>query len=107
MKTYALRCLAPDGTIITESREFPTVQAAWDRSSDMGSRWFFYPIHVVTGPGAPGIHRPALSRIIAVPHGMDAEWKGRALGTLAKALAADSQHAADYCNGLTPLCVSP
>lgn len=32
--------------------EFPTVKEAWQRSNDMGSRWFFYPFHfVVTSSG--------------------------------------------------------
>ncbi len=102
-KTYSLRCLAPDGAIITESRSFPSIEAAWARSSDMGSRWYFYPIHVVTGPCSC----PARARIVAVPDGMGAEWIGKTLGKLSQACAADSQHAADYCNGLIPFCVYP
>jgi hypothetical protein len=46
--TYQLVCLALDGDKVTEG-QFDTVNDALDRSANMGSRWFFYPIHVVTG----------------------------------------------------------
>ena len=36
-----------DGDYITEGA-FDSVDAAWDRSNDMGSRCFFYPFHFVT-----------------------------------------------------------
>lgn len=103
MKTYALRCIAPDGEIKTESNAFPSIRAAWQRADDMGSRWFFYPINVVTGP----TRALARARIVAVPHGVPSAWVGKTLGKLARACAVNSQHAADYCNGLTPFCVYP
>ena len=37
-----------DGSYVTEGRDFESVQAAWNRSEDMGSRWYFYPFHFVT-----------------------------------------------------------
>lgn len=43
-----LRCLATDGEMVKEG-EFNTIKEAWERASDMGSRWFFYPIYVITG----------------------------------------------------------
>ena len=46
--SYKLVCLALDGEKVTEG-EFPTVSDAQKRSEFMGSRWYFYPIHVVTG----------------------------------------------------------
>lgn len=98
----ALHCLAPDGKSVREG-EFPGVAAAWERSSDMGSRWYFYPTHVVTGP----TRNTNRARILAVPHGMPDEWKGKTLGTLKKAFAADPEGACDYCEGLAPFCVWP
>lgn len=98
---YTLRCIAPDGEHQTErgyERDgFPTIDAAWDHANDLGSKWIFYPIAVVT----------AGETIRAVPHGMPEEWIGRKLATLCKAFAADSQHVCDYVNGETPCCVFP
>ena len=37
-----------DGEYKTEGKDFPTTEAAWDRSNDMGSRWYFYPFHFIT-----------------------------------------------------------
>ena len=45
---YKLVCLSLDGEKVTEG-EFPTVFDAQHRSEFMGSRWYFYPIHIVTG----------------------------------------------------------
>lgn len=96
-----LCCIAPDGEHQTEGRPhdpYPSTESAWNRSNDMGSRWFFYPIHVVTSTG----------KIIAdVPHGMSKEWIGRRLATLCKAIAAHSEHACDYINGKTPFEILP
>ena len=97
----ALHCLAPDGASVREG-DFPGITAAWQRSADMGSRWYFYPAHIVTGPA-----RSDRARILDTPHGMPSEWKGRTLGKLKKAFAADPEGACDYCNGLAPFCVLP
>jgi hypothetical protein len=45
---FRLICMAPDGDYVTEGSNFETVQAAWDRAEDMGSRWIFYPFSFVT-----------------------------------------------------------
>ena len=50
-KSYDLICMSFDGDYVTEMRGFEDIQSAWDRSSDMGSRWFFYPFHFVVTPG--------------------------------------------------------
>ena len=98
----ALHCLAPDGASVCEG-EFPEVSAAWERYSDLGSRWIFFPVHIVTGP-TPYADR---ARILDIPHGMPREWKGRTLGKLKKAFAAHSEHVAEYCNGETPFAIHP
>jgi hypothetical protein len=98
---YTLSCMAPDGATVREG-EFETVEAAWRRASDMGSRWYFYPICMVTG-----LARGDKARIVAVPDGMPKDWIGRTVGTLAKACAADSEHACDYANGNCPFCIFP
>ena len=100
MKTYALRCLAPDGEYITERDDFPTIETAWNRANDMGSRWFFYPVGVVTSTGPSAIIRD-------VPCGMPKEWIGKRFARLCAAFATDSQHACDYANGETPYCIYP
>jgi hypothetical protein len=42
-----LICMSFDGDYVTEG-EFQSPSEAWNRSNDMGSRWFFYPFHFVT-----------------------------------------------------------
>ena len=61
MKTYNLICMSFDGDYVTEGRDFESVDAAWNRSNDMGSRWFFYPFHfVTTGSGKTIADTPEL-----------------------------------------------
>ena len=77
--SYQLVCLALDGEKVTEG-QFDTVSDALTRSDNMGSRWFFYPIHVVTGQ----------VKILDVPDFVETErgllflsgFKGRHLATL-------------------------
>ena len=45
---YQLVCLSTDGDKVIEG-QFATTKEALNRSESMGSRWFFYPIHVVIG----------------------------------------------------------
>jgi hypothetical protein len=42
-----LICMSFDGDYVTEG-SFSSIDEAWNRSNDMGSRWFFYPFHFVT-----------------------------------------------------------
>lgn len=46
MKRYKLLCIAPDGETKTEG-EYETIEEAWQRNENMGSRWFFYPFRAV------------------------------------------------------------
>lgn len=58
--TYQLIVMSFDGEYRTEGRDFPTVEAAWEHSDGVGSRWFFYPIHfVVSESGKTIIDYPA------------------------------------------------
>lgn len=45
---HCLIVMSFDGDTKTEGWDFPTVNDAWERSNDMGSRWYFYPFHFVT-----------------------------------------------------------
>lgn len=50
---YKLICISTDGDTVTEDNVFrkdgffETVEEAWERNDDMGSRWVFYPIRVI------------------------------------------------------------
>lgn len=91
-----LRCIAPDGAFVTE-KYFNTIDEAWDHSSDMGSRWIFYPIHVVTGK----------KKILAVPDGMSDWWVGKNFSTLCKSIAENSDEVCDWLNGECPCPILP
>lgn len=99
-KQIALHCIAPDGEFITEGREFPAIESAWNRNENMGSRWIFYPIHVVTTAGKAAIIRD-------VPHGMVKEWIGKRLSSLIKAMKERGEDATNYANGDAPFHVYP
>ncbi len=47
---YKLLCFAPDGSYVTEG-EFDEIAEANRRDNDLGSRWIFYPIHVIAKDG--------------------------------------------------------
>lgn len=47
MKKYKLICMAFDGDFITEHSEFDSIEAAWEHSTYMGSKWYFFPFHFV------------------------------------------------------------
>jgi len=85
--------MAPDGATVTEGRDFPTIEAAWERADDMGSRWYFYPVSIVTTP--KGFIRD-------IPRGMGRHWIGRRVSTLARAFASDEQAVCDWLNGEMP-----
>ncbi len=92
--SFNLDCVAPDGDWITERSDFPTVEAAWARSGDMGSRWFFYPVHVVTA-GKSHVIR-------GVPQGMPEDWVGRKLTSLAEMIKGHQGHVTAYIKGECP-----
>jgi len=49
---YKLICMAYDGEYVTEHGTFETIDLAWEHSSRMGSKWYFYTFHfVVTESG--------------------------------------------------------
>jgi hypothetical protein len=76
-RNYALRCIAPDG--------------------DMGSRWFFYPVSVVTGDTP----RPQLARIIDAPRELR-PFIGKRLSMLTKYFAENAEMICDWINGESP-----
>ncbi len=92
-----LICIAPDGAFVKEG-SFDTTEDAWNRAEDMGSRWIFYPIHVVTG--AKG------KRIVDVPDDMGKGWIGKNLSTLCKAIAEESDEICEWLNGYAPCPIS-
>src|SRR3990167_2979868 len=56
---YKLICMSFDGDYQRERPEFETVQAAWEYSNDLGSKWFFYPFHfVVSASGKTVVDAP-------------------------------------------------
>lgn len=46
MESYMLVVIAPDGAFKIEGH-FDSIDDAWKRSEDMGTRWYFYPFHFV------------------------------------------------------------
>ena len=48
MRKKRLIVMAPDGEFKFDG-EFDTIEEAWDHSNDLGSKWYFYPVHFVVG----------------------------------------------------------
>ena len=46
--SYKLICMGFDGEYQTERPDFEDIDAAWEYSNDLGSKWYFYPFHFVT-----------------------------------------------------------
>ncbi len=95
---YSLRLIAPDGACVTEGR-FESVEAAWDRFTDMGSRWIFYPIAVVTGPSSTD-----RARIVDVLPEVGSYWKGCTLRRFRNAI---SERADDVCSWINEGALCP
>ncbi len=76
-KLYNLVCIAPDGDHVTECHERPYDECI-KRSEDMGSRWIFYPFHVVTTPS---------NKTVADAFGEMECFVGKRLKTLKEAIA--------------------
>lgn len=98
---YALVCMATDGEYVREGT-FPDIESAWSWAGDMGSRWFFYPVCLVTG-----LARSNKAKIAAVPDGMPEAWIGKTLHTLGLAFQQEEEHVCDYVNGQCPLMLFP
>lgn len=45
---FRLICMSFDGDYVKESNLFETIEDAWEHSSNLGSKWYFYPFHFVT-----------------------------------------------------------
>lgn len=58
---YQLICMSLDGDYVTEGRDFETIESAWGRFDDMGSRWYFYPFpFVMSASGKTVVDTPEL-----------------------------------------------
>ena len=58
-KKYNVICMSFDGEYKTEQFESPTIQEAWNRANDLGSKWHFYPFYfVVSESGKTVIDAP-------------------------------------------------
>jgi hypothetical protein len=83
--------MSPDGEFVTEG-EFTSIQKAWERAEDMGSRWFFYPVCFVTGK----------KKIIDAPEELKS-FIGCNLLTISKIFKFNSKRICDWINGHAPL----
>lgn len=87
-----LICISADGEFATEGRNFPSTDEAWTRYNEMGSRWFFYPIPVVTNG----------EKILAVPHGCMDSWIGQPLEAFIKVVKLFPKEVSLYLEGKIP-----
>jgi hypothetical protein len=74
---YNLVCIAPDGDHVTEICRTSYGECI-KRSQEMGSRWYFYPFHVVTTPS---------NKTVADAFGDMEPYIGKRLKTLKTAIA--------------------
>lgn len=71
---YSLICMSFDGDFVKETTK-KTIEECWERSNDMGSRWYFYPFHFVV--------TESLKTIVDVPDTLD-NLKRRKVSTIRK-----------------------
>ena len=86
---YDLAVLAPDGERQIEYVG-GSVSDCWEHSNDMGSRWIFYPFHVVVSES----HKT----VIDTPDGFLSVFKGKRLKTLQDYLKANEREIYDFLN---------
>lgn len=84
--------------MVTEGREFNSVSEAWQRADDMGSRWIFFPVCIVTTEGG---------FIRGVPDCFPDYWIGKNVKTLCKRFAENEKAVCAYIEGESPLLVFP
>ena len=96
---YQLICISSDGDTKQEGRDFTSIDAAWQRNEDMGSRWFFFPMRVIAGPTG--------KRIVSVPTGMDKLWINHSVAKLCKAIKRNSDDILKWLDGEIPCPLDP
>jgi hypothetical protein len=47
MRKYKAALFSSDGDWVTDYRDCSTIEEVWEHLVNQGSRWFFYPFHVV------------------------------------------------------------
>ena len=77
-KLYNLVCIAPDGDHVTEARE-KSFEECERTSAELGSRWIFYPFHVITTRS---------NKTVVAAYDDIEVYIGKRLSTLKKAIAA-------------------
>ncbi len=88
--------MAPDGATVREGC-FESTEAAWERAQGMGSRWFFYPVSLVTGEAGTSDR----ARIVDAPRELR-PFIGKSVGTLRRWFAANSEMVCDWLNRKAP-----
>lgn len=84
MKTYNLYVVAPDGANIKDS-EHPNIESAQNESANLGSKWFFYPFHIITSgskiieTGGSFYGKSETGKMVCL---LSEKYKGRRLQTL-------------------------
>lgn len=91
---YQLICISPDGDTKQEGRDFTSIDYAWERNEDMGSRWVFFPMRVIAGPTG--------KRIVSVPTGMYTDWIGHSVSKLCLAIQNKPEEVLKWLNGEIP-----
>lgn len=78
IKKCNLVCIAPDGEHVTDQHEKPYNECVY-ASQEMGSKWYFYPFHVIT--------TPSNKTVVDIPYEGMEHFIGRRLSTVKKAIA--------------------
>lgn len=71
-RQYKLICMGFDGDYVTDAY-CDSIDSAWEKSNDLGSKWYFYPFHFVLTPSGKSI--------ASTPTGLE-HMKGKRLSTI-------------------------
>ena len=64
MSKYKLICMSFDGEYQIEHPIFNTIEDAWKYSSELGSKWYFYPFHFVVSESGKTIQASGETRAL-------------------------------------------
>ena len=68
---YMAVLLSADGECVTDYRHSESIEEVQECLADMGSRWYFYPLHVIVRDYPTNIYRTSHRRILSIDYDGD------------------------------------
>lgn len=83
---YQIIVLTPDGDYTRDGAQCETIAEAQETAAEFGSKWYFYPFHVITGES-----RTDKARVMSACEGLE-EFEGRTLKSVCEHMEANAEY---------------